>query len=65
MMQLGISLLFGLQYFGKIYGKTVIAVAPVYTSQDCSTCGNNDLYSLVATKQRYSLSSSHMRYSWA
>ena len=29
-----------LQYFGKIYGKTVIAVAPVYTSQDCSTCGN-------------------------
>jgi putative transposase len=29
-----------LQYFGKIYGKTVIAVAPQYTSQDCSTCGN-------------------------
>ena len=26
-----------LQYFGKIYGKTVIAVAPVYSSQDCST----------------------------
>jgi putative transposase len=29
-----------LQYFGKIYGKTVIAVAPEYTSQDCSACGN-------------------------
>jgi len=29
-----------LQYFGKIYGKTLIAVAPQYTSQDCSTCGN-------------------------
>jgi len=29
-----------LQYFGKIYGKTLIAVAPVYTSQDGSACGN-------------------------
>jgi putative transposase len=29
-----------LQYFGKMYGKTVVSVAPVYTSQDCSTCGN-------------------------
>jgi len=29
-----------LQYFGKIYGKTVIAVGPQYTSQDCSNCGN-------------------------
>lgn len=29
-----------LQYLGKVYGKTVIAVAPQYTSQDCSTCGN-------------------------
>ena len=29
-----------LQYFGKVYGKTVIAVAPQYTSQDCSSCGN-------------------------
>jgi putative transposase len=25
-----------LEYLGKVYGKTVIAVAPVYTSQDCS-----------------------------
>ena len=29
-----------LQYLGKVHGKTVIAVAPQYTSQDCSTCGN-------------------------
>jgi putative transposase len=39
-MQLGINLLFGLQYFVQVYGKTVIAVAPVYTSQYCSACGN-------------------------
>lgn len=30
-----------LQYFGNVYGKTVVAVAPQYTSQDCSTCGNS------------------------
>jgi putative transposase len=30
----------GLQYFGKVYGKTVVAVNPQYTSQDCSSCGN-------------------------
>ena len=29
-----------LEYFGKIYSKTVIAVAPQYTSQDCSACSN-------------------------
>jgi len=29
-----------LKYFGKVYSKTVIAVAPQYTSQDCSNCGN-------------------------
>ena len=29
-----------LQYMGKVYGKTVIAVAPEYTSQDGSACGN-------------------------
>jgi putative transposase len=29
-----------LQYLGKVYGKTVIAVGPQYTSQDCSNCGN-------------------------
>jgi len=29
-----------LQYLGKVYGKTVVAVAPQYTSQDCSGCGN-------------------------
>ncbi|MEZ2230308.1 MULTISPECIES: transposase [unclassified Microcoleus] len=35
-----------LQYFGKVYGKTVVAVAPQYTSQDCSNCGNRVLKSL-------------------
>ncbi len=29
-----------LEYFGKVYDKTVIAVAPQYTSVDCSHCGN-------------------------
>ena len=28
-----------LHYLGSVYGKTVVAVAPVYTSQDCSGCG--------------------------
>jgi putative transposase len=27
-------------FAGKVYGKTVVAVAPQYTSQDCSNCGN-------------------------
>ncbi|WP_347342585.1 transposase [Coleofasciculus sp. FACHB-1120] len=27
-----------LQYLGKVYWKAVIAVAPEYNSQDCSTC---------------------------
>ena len=39
-MQHGHRLAHYLQYFGKVYGKTVIAVAPQYTSQDCSACGN-------------------------
>jgi putative transposase len=29
-----------LKYLGKVYGKTIVAVAPQYTSQDCSSCGN-------------------------
>jgi putative transposase len=29
-----------LQYFVQVYGKTAIAVAPEYTSVDCSACGN-------------------------
>ncbi|MEA5499530.1 RNA-guided endonuclease InsQ/TnpB family protein [Limnoraphis robusta] len=28
-----------LEYFGRIYGVTVIAVEPAYTSQNCSNCG--------------------------
>jgi putative transposase len=28
-----------LQYLGRVYGKTVVAVAPQYTSQNCSSCG--------------------------
>ena len=39
-MQRGHKLDHYLQYFGKVYGKTVVAVAPQYTSQDCSSCGN-------------------------
>lgn len=39
-MQRGRNLVFGLQYFEKVYGKTVVAVAQKYTSVDCSTCGN-------------------------
>ncbi|AFZ05859.1 transposase, IS605 OrfB family [Oscillatoria nigro-viridis PCC 7112] len=29
-----------LEYLGKVYGKTMCAVAPQYTSQECSNCGN-------------------------
>ncbi|MEG4944908.1 transposase [Microcoleus sp. F4-D5] len=29
-----------LEYFGKVYRKTVIAIPPEYTSQECSNCGN-------------------------
>ncbi|MCG5059137.1 MAG: transposase [Limnoraphis sp. WC205] len=28
-----------LEYFGRIYGVTVVAVEPAYTSQNCSNCG--------------------------
>jgi putative transposase len=35
-----------LEYFGNVYGKTVIAVPPQYTSQDCSSCGNTVLKTL-------------------
>lgn len=27
-----------IEYFGRIFGRTTIAVAPQYTSQDCSSC---------------------------
>jgi putative transposase len=29
-----------LDYYGKIWGKAVIAINPAYTSQDCSNCGH-------------------------
>jgi putative transposase len=29
-----------LDYYGKIWGKAVVAVSPNYTSQDCSNCGH-------------------------
>jgi len=35
-----------LEYFGQVYGKTVSAVAPAYTSQNCSKCGNSVLKTL-------------------
>ena len=28
-----------LEYFGKVYGRATVAVAPHYTSQECSNCG--------------------------
>ena len=30
----------GLDYYGKIWDKAVVAVSPNYTSQDCSNCGH-------------------------
>jgi len=35
-----------LEYFGSIYGVPVIAVAPHWTSQDCSNCGEKVLKAL-------------------
>jgi putative transposase len=29
-----------LEYYGKIWDKAVVAISPVYTSQDCSNCGH-------------------------
>lgn len=28
-----------LEYFGKVFGRTTVAVSPAYTSQKCSNCG--------------------------
>ncbi|MGB6168210.1 MAG: transposase [Geitlerinemataceae cyanobacterium] len=30
----------GLDYYGKVWDKVVVAVSPNYTSQDCSSCGH-------------------------
>ena len=35
-----------LEYFVQVYDRTVIAVAPQYTSQNCSSCGNTVLKTL-------------------
>lgn len=35
-----------LDYYGKIWGKAVVAVSPNYTSQDCSNCGQRAKKSL-------------------
>jgi putative transposase len=35
-----------LDYYGKIWDKAVVAVAPAYTSQDCSNCGHRAKKSL-------------------
>jgi putative transposase len=35
-----------LNYYGKIWDKVVVAVAPAYTSQDCSNCGHRAKKSL-------------------
>ncbi len=29
-----------LDYYGRVWGKAVVAVSPKYTSQDCSSCGH-------------------------
>jgi putative transposase len=36
-----------LDYYGKIWDKVVVAVAPAYTSQDCSNCGHRAKKSLL------------------
>ncbi|MGB3401626.1 MAG: transposase [Microcoleaceae cyanobacterium] len=41
-----------LDYFGKVWDKTVIAVAPNYTSQDCSNCGHRVKKSLSTRTHR-------------
>ena len=38
-----------LEYFGKVFDVPVIAVAPHYTSQDCSSCGH-EVKKLLSTR---------------
>lgn len=40
------------EYFGKVYGKATIAVAPQYTSQNCSNCGETVKKSLSTRTHR-------------
>jgi putative transposase len=35
-----------LEYYGKLWGKVVVAVNPAYTTQDCSSCGHRTKKSL-------------------
>ncbi|KMW70152.1 MAG: zinc ribbon domain-containing protein [Limnoraphis robusta] len=36
-----------LEYFAQLFEKQVVAVAPNYTSQDCSNCGRRVKKSLI------------------
>jgi putative transposase len=38
-MLLGLNLLAGVERYGMLYKRPVVAVPPQYTSQDCSGCG--------------------------
>jgi putative transposase len=42
-----------LDYYGKIWGKAVVAVSPNYTSQDCSNCGQRAKKSLSTRTHSY------------
>ncbi|AUS99326.1 transposase [Nostoc sp. CENA543] len=38
-----------LKYFGKVYGRVVVAVSPAYTTIDCSNCGHQ-VYKTLSTR---------------
>jgi putative transposase len=39
-------------YYGRVFGKIVVAVPPAYTSQDCSACGRRVVKSLSERTHR-------------